>query len=264
MSQRMTKTRLAAGIALLMTAAGMPALSLAQDAGMPTVENRALTAEEVARLRELADLPPGGEDDIQRMIGELGLSAHAPAVTSEMDHIVRGAALIGYVPEGAPLEENPRSPGDPLEGRGRDVVRGEASVITGDTLRIGNRDLRLQGVRAPGGDDTCIAGNGEPFDCGEWAADAAAGVLEGRDMACAISETVTAGGLPVGWCEITLGEGDIRDFGHLAVRAGLLLSSDAAGGLSLYREEQAYANHRQVGIWSAEFVPGCKATGVCS
>ncbi len=268
MSEQAITCRLAAGLAIIL-AAGLSGPAMAQvpeDAGPASLQGGALTPEEIEQLRSMADLP-AGEDaggDVSQLIAQLGLAPVAEEAETEIDHVVRGAALIGYVPQGGHVSEPLRRPGEPLEGENREVLRGEATALAGDRFSIDGRELRLQGVRAPGGDDQCITGEGMPFDCSDWATRTTAGIIEGKEMACAITETKDNDGFPIGWCEITLGENDVRDFGHMAVRAGLLLSSDTAGGVSFYRAEQTEAERQQAGLWSARFIPGCQASGVCT
>lgn len=266
MSEQAITGRLAAGL-LVAVLAALPGPGMAQvPEGLGAeFEGGALSIEEIEQLRSMADIPAsGGAGDVDELIARLGLGPVVEEGDGEIDHVTRGAALIGYVPQGAQVTQPLRQPGEPLEGEGREVVRGEATALSGDRISVEGHELRLQGVRAPGGDDQCMTLDGTSFDCAAWAAEAAAGIVDGKELSCAITTAEDEEGVPIGWCEIVLGENDIRDLGHLSVRAGLLLSTDTVGGVSFYRAEQAEAERQRAGLWSAHFIPGCHASGVCT
>jgi endonuclease YncB( thermonuclease family) len=71
-----------------------------------------------------------------------------------------------------------------LPPRGRSV-EGEVSVIDGDSLRIGDLELRLKGIDAPEMRQTCHRG-GRPYRCGETARQALRAKVAGRALACRI------------------------------------------------------------------------------
>lgn len=263
--QATTGRRLAGALFAMVTALAGPAMAQVPEGLGGDMMGGALTAEEIEQLRGMADIPAGeGAGNVDELIARLGLAPIAEEGDAGIDHVTRGAALIGYVPQGAQIERPLRQPGEPLEGEGRELIRGEATALSGDSFTIDGRKLRLQGVRAPGGDDQCMTVDGSHFDCAEWASEAAAGLVDGKELSCAITAEEDEAGIAIGWCEIALSEDDIRDLGHLAVRAGLLLSSDMVGGVSFYRAEQADAERQRAGLWSAHFIPGCHASGVCT
>jgi len=59
-------------------------------------------------------------------------------------------------------------------------------VVDGDTLRLGDRTLRLAGLRSPERGETCTTAKGVGFDCGAAAAEALARLLRGRGLVCRI------------------------------------------------------------------------------
>jgi endonuclease YncB( thermonuclease family) len=59
-------------------------------------------------------------------------------------------------------------------------------VVDGDTLRLGERTVRLAGLRSPERGQTCSTAGGAGFDCGAAAAEALSRLLHGRDLSCQI------------------------------------------------------------------------------
>lgn len=253
--------------ALLLTAFALPGVATAQDGGAGSDPGGVLSPDEIAQLRAMAETRGSDAEaprDMTEIYETLGLDADKADEVSDEQHLSRAVALLGYVPEGAEVEKPLRVEGEPLAGEGREVLSGQAIAISGDTIELEGREIRLQGVRSPGGDDICLASSGEAFDCLSWAISAANGILGDRSLTCAVTEELDERGARIGWCEISLGDDDVRDLGSVAVRAGLLLATDKAGGISPYRAEQAMAERQPAGIWSADFKPGCRVTGACT
>lgn len=169
------------------------------------------------------------------------------------------AEAIGYVR----ASNAGRVPGDPLDGPGRVVVTGQAEVIEADMIRIGSDVIRLQGVRAPGARDECRTASGAPFDCAAWAATSMAILLAKHPLSCAITATRHEAGGTIGWCDLTVSEGDVRDLGRTAVRSGLLLPSSKAGGSSPYLAQGLEAQQARRGLWSVPFTPYCDGLSSC-
>lgn len=87
-------------------------------------------------------------------------------------------------------------------------------VIDGDTLRLGDRTLRLHGLEAPGRGLSCTDRAGHRFDCGAAAADALARLVAGRDLDCRVQGrdrfgralgTCAAGGIEVNAALVSAG-----------------------------------------------------------
>lgn len=79
----------------------------------------------------------------------------------------------------------------------------EVRVVDGDTLRLGDRTLRLAAVDAPERGQTCTDQANRPFDCGAAAAEALSRLVNGRSVVCRVQGrdrfgrglgTCTAGG----------------------------------------------------------------------
>ena len=76
------------------------------------------------------------------------------------------------------------SPMDALDPRGGDVS-GRARVIDGDTMDVGGMRVRLHGVDAPEGNQSCLIGD-ERWPCGRRSARALADLIDGRVAGCGV------------------------------------------------------------------------------
>lgn len=66
------------------------------------------------------------------------------------------------------------------------ALAAEVRIVDGDTLRLGDRTLRLSGIDAPERGQACADGNGRPFDCGAAAAEALSRLVNGRSVLCRV------------------------------------------------------------------------------
>ncbi|WP_376092652.1 thermonuclease family protein [Roseomonas sp. CCTCC AB2023176] len=57
-------------------------------------------------------------------------------------------------------------------------------VVDGETLRVGDRVVRLRGVEAPDRGESCRDAAGRSLDCGAGAAEALARLIAGHDVTC--------------------------------------------------------------------------------
>ena len=62
----------------------------------------------------------------------------------------------------------------------------EVRVVDGDTLRLGDRTLRLAAVDAPERGQGCTDPQGRWFDCGAAAAEALSRLIDGRSVVCVV------------------------------------------------------------------------------
>ena len=129
-----------------------------------------------------------------------------------------------------------------------DSFSGIARAMDGDSLMVGEREVRLFGIDAPEFGQTCTKG-GQPWACGEAAADQLSKLVTGRKLFCQAIDT-DENGRTVARC--TAGAVDVN-------RA--MVSSGYATAYRHYSadyspdEEQAKAAKR--GIWAGSFkVPG--------
>ncbi len=82
----------------------------------------------------------------------------------------------------------------------------EVRVVDGETLRLGDRTLRLAKIDAPERGQACGDAAGRWFDCGAAAAEALSRLVNGRSVVCLVSGRdrfgrglgiCTAGGVPL-------------------------------------------------------------------
>lgn len=133
---------------------------------------------------------------------------------------------------------------------GKTEKAGQASVIDGDTIEIHGQRIRLWGIDAPEGGQSCYR-YGEPWRCGKDAAKALADFLGARTVSCSkwdrdrYRRTVAVFRV-VG-----------QDIGSWLVSKGWALDyvrySEGA-----YASEQNTAEIRRDGMWRGEFEPPWK------
>lgn len=126
------------------------------------------------------------------------------------------------------------------------AVVGRASVIDGDTLEIHDRRIRLWGVDAPEGGQSCDAADGSVWRCGQAAANRLDAHLRDRTVSCFEEDTDRFGRM-VARCEV-----DGEDIGAWLVRQGLAVRYARYAG-SAYRAEEAAARQDRAGVWAGPF-----------
>lgn len=119
-------------------------------------------------------------------------------------------------------------------------VSGWARPIDGDSLWVGAHEVRLKGIDAPEGRQTCRR-NGATWSCGDAAREALSRMIGRETIACAVSERDRYGRL-LASCSV----GD-RNLNAEMVTAGMAV---AYGG---YEREEAVAKAARRGIWDSEF-----------
>ncbi|WP_244531414.1 thermonuclease family protein [Hyphomicrobium facile] len=119
-------------------------------------------------------------------------------------------------------------------------ISGAARPIDGDSLFVGGNEVRLHGIDAPEGRQTCSR-NEQIWNCGEEAKRELARAIGGEIVACDVRERDQYGRL---LARCTAGG---RDINAAMVRAGMAV---AFGG---YDDEEADARSSRRGVWSGEF-----------
>lgn len=114
-------------------------------------------------------------------------------------------------------------------------------VVDGDTLRLGERTLRLAGVVSPVRGQTCSTAGGVGFDCGGAAAEALARLVQNRDIACRVQGRDRFG-RALGTCQA----GGVETNAAMVEAGWALAEPDAA--LLVAAEQAARAAKR--GLWS--------------
>ena len=123
-------------------------------------------------------------------------------------------------------------------------ISGIARVLDGDTLEIGSDRVRLWGVDAPEGKQTCLDGS-RRWPCGRRATQALAGRIDGRSVAC---EKRDHDGRVIAVCR----HGG-RDVNAWLVREGWALAYRRY--TRTYVKEESAAKAAKRGLWRGEFVP---------
>lgn len=112
-------------------------------------------------------------------------------------------------------------------------------VVDGDTLRLGERTLRLSGLLSPERGQTCRTAGGVGFDCGATAAEALARLVQGHDLACHVKGR-DGFGRPLGTCLA----------GGVEVNAALISAGWALAGKTAMTPLEAEARQAGRGLWS--------------
>jgi endonuclease YncB( thermonuclease family) len=125
-----------------------------------------------------------------------------------------------------------------------ETFSGTARVIDGDSLRVGETEVRLYAVDAFEGRQTCTR-DGAPWACGEAAANKLRSLTSGRTITCTKKDKDTYG-RTVAVCS----NGSV-DLGAELASAGLALAYRQYGSDYVDEENAAHAAHR--GAWAGEF-----------
>jgi endonuclease YncB( thermonuclease family) len=143
----------------------------------------------------------------------------------------------------------PQRPSTPIPSikeppSGPQAIVGQASVIDGDTIEIHGTRVRLFGIDAPEGDQTCRV-KGEPFRCGQQAAFALADKIKGHTVECQPKDQDQYGRI-VAVCFV--GTQDINGWmvEHGWALAYRQYSTD-------YVSQERNATNSKRGIWQGEF-----------
>jgi len=126
------------------------------------------------------------------------------------------------------------------------TIVGRASVIDGDTLEIHDQRIRLWGVDAPEGRQSCDGADGAVYACGRLSANRLDQHLQDKTVACFEEDTDRYGRM-VARCEI---EGE--DVGAWLVRQGYAVRYARYAGGAYVREEAA-AKKEKAGVWAGRF-----------
>ena len=124
------------------------------------------------------------------------------------------------------------------------VITGDAIVIDGDTLEIGGRRVRLEGIDAPEMAQSCQTSNGSPWRCGLTAQQKLIEITRGQTVACDAAGTDKYG-RTLAVCFV---EGE--DINATLVRQGVARAFVKYSELYVSQEAEARAARR--GIWQAD------------
>ena len=123
-------------------------------------------------------------------------------------------------------------------------ISGAAKVITGDTIELSGRRLKLAGIDAPDVLQGCRTGQREFYKCGEESWKFLNGLIQKRSVSCSPLDG-NHDGQKIARCHI-----DGKDLADEIVRNGHAVA--AASATYLAAEKEARANKR--GLWAGTFV----------
>lgn len=135
------------------------------------------------------------------------------------------AAIVAMLPE--------QEKGETLVGRLR--------VIDGDSVRLGDTEIRLAGLDAPELRQTCER-EGQNWDCGQAARSFLAAHIGRKDASCK-SQGLDRYGRTLAVCSLAG-----QDINAVMVREGMAVSY---GG---YQTEEAEARRAKRGVWAGQFM----------
>ena len=124
------------------------------------------------------------------------------------------------------------------------VLRGRASVISGNILRIKSLEVQLAGIDAPDPAQPCFKANGKRWPCADAASQALNRLVRGRRIACELSNTVNSP-IPLGHCRA----GEI-DIAAELVKDGHVFASE--GYFRTYGTEEETARAAKLGLWQGQ------------
>ena len=121
----------------------------------------------------------------------------------------------------------------------------QVAVVDGETLRLQDTVIRLQGLAAPPRGLSCRAGDGSVSDCGAASATALAALVRGHRVACRLNGRDPAG-LAQGRCEAAG-----TDLNRALIMAGWARALDASG----LDEVESEARSARRGLWRNGTMP---------
>lgn len=127
-------------------------------------------------------------------------------------------------------------------------IEGNATIVDGDTLRIGDERIRLLGIDAPERKQTCSAeqaGATRAWPCGEKATQHLQALVAGRRVVC-VADTRDRYGRAVAVCTA-----DGREINDDLARAGMAVATPEYSTRYVAAEAEARAHKR--GLWAGRF-----------
>lgn len=150
-----------------------------------------------------------------------------------MAAVLIAGALFGHDRYGRP---RPPAADKPLPG----IVKGTGRVIDGDSLYVAGNEVRMQGIDAPEGRQTCVR-DGKRWDCGDAAREALRDLIGRNAVECRVTDRDQHGRL-LARCSAAG-----RDLNAALVASGMAV---AYGD---YTREEAQAKAQRRGIWAGTF-----------
>jgi endonuclease YncB( thermonuclease family) len=155
-----------------------------------------------------------------------------------------GAGAIAYARAGLPAGKGFGSLASlNLLTGGSPPIEGRAIVVSGDTLRLNGKLLRLAGIEAPDKQQSCMKPGNRRWRCGEAAVTALEKVTRSKTLKCTGSGAPDAAGRTNATCTA-----DGKDIAADLVRAGHVFSTTSfVGG---YSSDESVAKAAKAGVWN--------------
>lgn len=179
-------------------------------------------------------LPWQGWSPSPRAAGIAVMSLAAVAVLAGVWHVL---------PEGSPSRTT-SAPMTTAALPDPSKLEGRAVALTGDTLRIGGKRVRLDGIEAPEGTQSCTRAGGT-WRCGAAAKEALASLVRNRRVSCEIIDEGEREAEPRARCAA---QGN--DLAETLVKAGNVFA--IGGFLAPYSSAESDAQDAKAGVWSGE------------
>ncbi|MBE9605866.1 thermonuclease family protein [Acetobacteraceae bacterium H6797] len=123
----------------------------------------------------------------------------------------------------------------------------DVRVVDGETLRLGDRVVRLYGVNVPARGEKCADSTGRGFDCGAAAAERLSMLIQNRALNCLVHGR-DAFGRALGVCQA----GEVALNGGLVAAGWALAEEGGQAGLLLVEKQARDAGK---GLWAAGMTP---------
>lgn len=174
----------------------------------------------------------------------------APSLNKRSALALAGAAALvgglGYIATrtGSPLTALATS-ATTLSLAAKPTIEGrQMQALTGDTLRLDGRTVRLSGIEAPDQQQLCTHGAAKRWKCGEAAQAALERLARGKSVRCQVASTEPSG-RNLATCAV-----DGRDLAADLLKAGHVFST--SGYFGAYASLEAEAKRGKTGVWAGD------------
>jgi endonuclease YncB( thermonuclease family) len=127
-------------------------------------------------------------------------------------------------------------------------ISGQATAITGDSMRVDGTIVRLEGIEAPAAGQPCYRENGRRWSCASSARSGLNKIVRGHSVACTPSGQDESG-RTLAHCVVD----GATDIATELVRSGYVFATGGSFFSSLSSQEET-ARNAKAGIWQGEVV----------
>lgn len=208
-----------------------------------------------ALLRPLFDIvrvPADAARDKIRMMPDV--ARHFPI---KAHHLISAALALGLIYVGGPMLRSADGVGTAVANLAPDSshqvtvsseISGQATAISGDSMRVDGTLVRLEGVEAPAPAQPCYRENGRRWSCASASRSGLGKVVRGRQVTCAPSGQDQSGRI-LAHCVVD----GTTDIATELVRGGYVFATSNSFFGSLSGDEET-ARNAKLGIWQGEVV----------